>query len=276
MDDEQLAALRSWAVRYAAHCLRSWPRCRARGGIAERAEEIAQDKLAALVEVQRKDQDVRHPKALLRTAIRRAVQDASDKRDEGIAEGWEIDARPGESNARRETRTAPVQELARSRDRLRRAVDLVRWEDRTTVRYFAVFLYRLRLALLDGTRRALLAGGEHWEPRELRRLGECLCPWQRDERQLAFRSGYAAIQPTWHHQRAILDEEPARTDGWTVCQVVNELAEPGSPLLRRPTWDAWTKRAKDRARQNTAPATWKRHFGRHFPDKSPRTAGRRS
>lgn len=234
----------------------------------ELVDDIAQSAILAFTIRERTKGTVDDPQAFLAKVVHNEFMQHWRQEREVLEWKTHDDGTPNRRvhGATDRTEATPAKEDLRERaERLRRALDEIRWQDKTRVTYWAVLLFQLRYRALVGTRAALGKDTELWEPDELVELAERLVRWKDDEEELEFRREWPRILATWlelcHQARA----SRGALDANDICRTVDELR--GVPRgLNRATWYKWVNRAKDRARERLAPRSWKEHFETLLPD----------
>lgn len=133
----------------------------------------------------------------------------------------------------------------------------------TQVKYYAVFLLTLRIALLERLRTAL---GDAFEVKVALSIVERCLPWTAKEKKMHLRTGWrATLQGHWAAYTALVATQPSVSVA-DLCDLLSDQAGP-QHSLNRVTWDAWKKRAKERARLAYGNSTvWFVLFSHLLPD----------
>ena len=151
-------------------------------------------------------------------------------------------------------------------DRIRSHLDRCHSQQQGRIDYHAVLLVHLRWFLSERLRKAF----DPWEHAGLGNRSElveyCL-PWRAAESERRFQPGWPMIQQIW---QAMAEEarEHARPLSFEKYQQILESLCPEAGRLTPDLWYHWTKRARDRAREQIGTPAWDSSLGLWFTDRN--------
>lgn len=158
--------------------------------------------------------------------------------------------------------------LAEVQRSLRRVLELTRepWAQSTRIRYDAVFLLDLRLALSSIVGRSL--GAHELEQifalspqfSALPELIEGLLAWTEEQGGRCVKAGWSPLLELWWALSGALAEHPHLLSASTLCELINASLE--RDYVRAATWHKWLERARDQALREYGVEAWREHFAR--------------
>ena len=138
---------------------------------------------------------------------------------------------------------------------------------RAKVKFKQVFLFQLRLAVLEAAARRC----PEYEPGLLLRVAKQTAPWPRRDRLEGFKPGHPTLEDTWRLLVARYPDDAKVTEATGVVGIVGELTDVGVTPLTKPQWSKWITRSREKAKTLVPERVWSECFEPLCPTRQPPT-----